>query len=110
MPDADRGRDESALREAVADLERRGVVVRVRGEKLSLIEYTDFQAGTLAVRGEGRAFLLSGEPGVPDLPVGRQLGERARRRLRPRARREGEGRAEGAADAALRPRPRRASS
>jgi ribonuclease R len=61
--------DEQALREAVADLERRGEVVRVRGEKLSRIEFTDFKAGTLAVRGEGRAFLLSGEAGVPDTPV-----------------------------------------
>ena len=63
------------LREAVTTLEREGRVVRVRGEKLSLIEYTDFQAGALAVRGEGRAFLLSGEPGIPDLPVAAgQLG------------------------------------
>jgi len=61
--------DEDDLRAAVADLERRGEIVRVRGEKLSLIEFTDFQAGTLAVRGEGRAFLLSGVPGVPDTPV-----------------------------------------
>jgi ribonuclease R len=61
--------DEDALRDVVADLERRGEIVRVRGEKLSLIEFTDFAAGTLAVRGEGRAFLLSGEPGVPDTPV-----------------------------------------
>ena len=57
------------LRAAVADLERRGEIVRVKGEKLSRIEFTDFQAGTLAIRGEGRAFLLSGEPGVPDVPV-----------------------------------------
>ncbi|MBK9063050.1 MAG: ribonuclease R [Acidobacteria bacterium] len=61
--------DEDDLRAVVADLERRGEIVRVRGEKLSLIEFTDFQAGTLAVRGEGRAFLLSGVPGVPDTPV-----------------------------------------
>ena len=61
--------DEGALRDAVADLERRGEIVRVRGEKLSLIEFTDFAAGTLAVRGEGRAFLLSGVAGVPDRPV-----------------------------------------
>jgi ribonuclease R len=61
--------DEGALRDAVADLERRGEIVRVRGEKLSLIEFTDFAAGTLAVRGEGRAFLLSGVAGVPDTPV-----------------------------------------
>ena len=61
--------DEAALSDTVADLERRGEIVRVRGEKLSLIEFTDFQAGTLAVRGEGRAFLLSGVAGVPDTPV-----------------------------------------
>jgi ribonuclease R len=61
--------DDQALRETVADLERRGEIVRVRGEKLSRIEFTDFQAGTLAVRGEGRAFLLSGVAGVPDTPV-----------------------------------------
>ena len=61
--------DEQLLHDAVSELERRGSVVRVRGEKLSRIEFTDFQAGTLAVRGEGRAFLLSGQPGVPDIPV-----------------------------------------
>ena len=61
--------DEDALRAAVAELERLGEIVRVRGEKLSLIEFTDHAAGTLAVRGEGRAFLLSGVPGVPDTPV-----------------------------------------
>ncbi|MGZ5430121.1 MAG: hypothetical protein ACXWEX_01850, partial [Thermoanaerobaculia bacterium] len=60
---------QNALRAAVADLERRGEIVRVKGEKLSRIEFTDFQAGVLAIRGEGRAFLLSGEPGVPDVPV-----------------------------------------
>jgi ribonuclease R len=63
----DAGSDQ--VREAVAGLEREGRVVRVRGEKLSLIEYTDFTAGVLAVRSEGRAFLLSGERGVPDLPI-----------------------------------------
>ncbi len=61
--------DENALRDVVADLERRGEIVRVRGDKLSRIEFTDYQAGALAVRGEGRAFLLSGVPGVPDTPV-----------------------------------------
>src|SRR5664279_5982880 len=60
---------QNALRAAVADLERRGEIVRVKGEKLSRIEFTDFQAGALAIRGEGRAFLLSGVPGVPDVPV-----------------------------------------
>jgi ribonuclease R len=60
---------EGKLRAAVAELERRGEIVRIKGEKLSRIEFTDFQAGALAIRGEGRAFLLSGEPGVPDTPV-----------------------------------------
>ncbi|MFI5197827.1 MAG: ribonuclease R family protein [Thermoanaerobaculia bacterium] len=60
---------EGKLRAAVAELERRGEIVRLKGEKLSRIEFTDFQAGALAIRGEGRAFLLSGEPGVPDTPV-----------------------------------------
>ena len=67
-PDASDAGTERLL-SAVAELEREGRVVRIRGEKLSLIEYTDFASGTLAVRGEGRAFLLSGEAGVPDLPV-----------------------------------------
>jgi ribonuclease R len=60
---------EDALRKAVAELERRGEIVRVKGEKLSRTEFTDYQAGTLAIRGEGRAFLLSGVPGVPDVIV-----------------------------------------
>ncbi|HEX7527799.1 MAG TPA: RNB domain-containing ribonuclease, partial [Thermoanaerobaculia bacterium] len=59
----------NALRAAVAELERRGEIVRVKGEKLSRIEFTDYQAGTLAIRGEGRAFLLSGVPGAPDVVV-----------------------------------------
>ncbi|MGE5344557.1 MAG: ribonuclease R family protein [Acidithiobacillales bacterium] len=59
----------AALRAALAGLEREGRVVRVRGERLSLIENTDFAAGALALRGEGRAFVLSGEPGVPDIPI-----------------------------------------
>ncbi len=60
-----------ALRLAVARLERRGAVVRVRGQKLSLIEFTSYKAGRIAVRGEGRGWLLSGEKGVPDLPIAR---------------------------------------
>jgi len=59
----------SDFRAALDDMERRGQVVRVRGEKISLIEYTDMAAGVLAVRGEGKAFLLSGERGVPDTPI-----------------------------------------
>ncbi|MFI5180028.1 MAG: ribonuclease R [Thermoanaerobaculia bacterium] len=61
--------DVAGLRWTIAELEREGRVVRVRGEKLSLIEFTDFAAGMLGLRGEGRAFLLSGERGVPDLPI-----------------------------------------
>ncbi len=45
------------------------MVVRVRGEKISLIEYTNFQAGVLAVRGEAKGFLLSGERSIPDIPI-----------------------------------------
>ncbi|HEX7616363.1 MAG TPA: ribonuclease R [Thermoanaerobaculia bacterium] len=62
---------EDALRAAVAELERRGELVRVKGEKLSRIENTDYQAGTLAIRGEDRAFLLSRVPGVADTVVTR---------------------------------------
>jgi len=64
--------DETAtglVRFAVAELEREGRVVRIHGEKLSRIEFTDFAAGTLSVRGEGRAYLLSGEAAVPDVPI-----------------------------------------
>jgi ribonuclease R len=50
-------------------LERTGIVVRVRGEKFSLIEFTNFQAGTLAVRGEAKGFLLSGDRAIPDTPI-----------------------------------------
>jgi ribonuclease R len=66
--DLDPAREDS-LRAAVAELERRGEIVRVKGEKLSRIEFTDYEAGTLAIRGEGRAFLLSGEHGLPDVAV-----------------------------------------
>ena len=69
------GTDVDRLRSSVAEMEREGRVVRVRGEKLSLIEYTDFAAGTLGFRGEGRPVLLSGERGSPDLPIlGGHLG------------------------------------
>ncbi len=60
---------EAAVRAAIASLERKGDLVRVKGEKVSRIEFTDYAAGRLAIRGEGRAWLLSGEPGVPDLPI-----------------------------------------
>jgi ribonuclease R len=58
-----------ALRLEVDALERKGLVVRTRGEKLSRIEFTNLKAGRIAVRGEGRAWLLSGKPGIPDLPI-----------------------------------------
>ncbi len=57
------------LRKEVDAHERKGLVVRTRGEKLSRIEFTGLKAGRIAVRGEGRAWLLSGQPGVPDLPI-----------------------------------------
>ncbi len=60
---------EDALRAAVAELERRGEIVRIKGEKLSRIENTDYEAGTLAIRGEGRAYLLSRVPGAADTVV-----------------------------------------
>ncbi len=67
--------DEAALEALQAEvdaLERKGIVVRTRGEKLSLIEFSpNLKAGRIAVRGEGRAWLLSGVPGVPDLPIAR---------------------------------------
>ncbi len=69
-PDADPAQVE-ALRQRLEHLERTGVVVRVRGEKLSLIEYTNFKAGTLAVRGESKGFLLSGDRAIPDTPIAR---------------------------------------
>ncbi|MBK9967702.1 MAG: ribonuclease R [Holophagales bacterium] len=58
-----------ALHAEVEGLECKGLVVRTRGEKLSLIENTNLTAGRIAIRGEGRAWLLSGERGVPDLPI-----------------------------------------
>ena len=67
-PDADPAQIE-ALRLRLEHLERTGVVVRVRGEKLSLIEFTNYQAGTLAVRGEAKGFLLSGDRAIPDTPI-----------------------------------------
>jgi ribonuclease R len=87
------------LRRELETLERRGELVRVRGEKYSLIEYTNYQAGTIAIRGERRGYLLSGERGVPDIPINKDgLGpaldgdvvlvrlEKTRRRSAPRGR------------------------
>ena len=67
-PEAAEG-DVEALRLRLEHLERTGKVVRVRGEKFSLIEFTNFQAGTLAVRGESKGFLLSGDRAIPDTPI-----------------------------------------
>ena len=80
----------------------------MRGEKLSRIEFTDYAAGTLAIRGEGRAFLLSGVPGVPDTPVTGLAsaldGDVVLVRVeQPEARPEGEGRPRTALRAAPRP-------
>lgn len=61
--------EENSLREELDRLEALGEVVRVRGEKYALIEFTNYQAGTLAIRGERRGFLLSRERGTPDVPI-----------------------------------------
>jgi ribonuclease R len=50
--------EEDALRERLDQLERRGEVVRVRGEKYSAIEYSNLVAGRLTVRPEGFGFVL----------------------------------------------------
>jgi ribonuclease R len=53
--------DEDALRERLDALERRGEIVRVRGEKYSAIEYSNLVAGRLTVRPEGFGFVLAEE-------------------------------------------------
>jgi ribonuclease R len=53
--------DEDALRERLDALERRGEIVRVRGEKYSAIEYSNLVAGRLTVRPEGFGFVLADE-------------------------------------------------
>ncbi|HKD12191.1 MAG TPA: ribonuclease R [Thermoanaerobaculia bacterium] len=50
--------EEDALRDRLDQLERRGEVVRVRGEKYSAIEYSNLVAGRLTVRPEGFGFVL----------------------------------------------------
>ena len=64
-----RERDEDALRERLEFLERRGDIVRVRGEKYSAIEFTNQVAGRITVRPEGFGFVLV--EGGPDLFVPR---------------------------------------
>ncbi|HEY2798128.1 MAG TPA: ribonuclease R [Thermoanaerobaculia bacterium] len=53
--------DEDAFRERLEALERRGEIVRVRGEKYSAIEYSNMVAGRLTVRPEGFGFILAQE-------------------------------------------------
>src|SRR5262249_52112395 len=53
--------DEEAFRESLDALERRGEIVRVRGEKYSAIEYSNLIAGRLTVRPEGFGFVLAEE-------------------------------------------------
>ena len=64
-----RERDEDALRERLEVLERKGEIVRVRGEKYSAIEYSNQVAGRITVRPEGFGFVLV--DGGPDLFVPR---------------------------------------
>ena len=62
-------RDEDAFRERLDALERRGEVVRVRGEKYSVPEFTSQVAGRITVRPEGFGFVLV--PDGPDLFIPR---------------------------------------
>ena len=61
--------EEDAFREQLDSLERRGQIVRVRGEKYSAIEFTNQVAGRITVRPEGFGFVLV--DGGPDLFVPR---------------------------------------
>ncbi|MDQ6891538.1 MAG: ribonuclease R [Acidobacteriota bacterium] len=61
--------EEEAFRERLDALERRGELVRVRGEKYSPIEFSNMTAGRLTVRAEGFGFVLV--QGGPDLFVPR---------------------------------------
>jgi ribonuclease R len=61
--------EEDAFRERLDALERRGELVRVRGEKYSPIEFSNMTAGRLTVRPEGFGFVLV--QGGPDLFVPR---------------------------------------
>src|SRR5258706_14967002 len=59
---------EAAVRAAIASLERKGDLVRVKGEKVSRIEFTDYAAGRLADRRGGSAGVVPGEPGGAEPP------------------------------------------
>ncbi len=61
--------EEDDFRERLDALERRGELVRVRGEKYSAIEFSNLTAGRLTVRPEGFGFVLV--QGGPDLYVPR---------------------------------------
>jgi len=50
--------DEEAFRERLDALERKGEIVRVRGEKYSPVEFTNQVAGRITVRPEGFGFVL----------------------------------------------------
>ncbi len=50
--------EEDAFRDRLADLERRGEIARVRGEKYSAIEFSSMVAGRITVRPEGFGFVL----------------------------------------------------
>src|SRR5450755_2777350 len=50
--------EEDAFRDRLDALERRGELVRVRGEKYSPIEFSNMTAGRLTVRPEGFGFVL----------------------------------------------------
>jgi ribonuclease R len=56
-----RDAEEDALREKLDLLERRGEIVRVRGEKYSAIEFSNLVSGRLTVRPEGFGFVLAEE-------------------------------------------------
>ncbi|HEX5134218.1 MAG TPA: ribonuclease R [Thermoanaerobaculia bacterium] len=61
--------EEEPLRERLEALERRGEIVRVRGEKYSAIEFTNQVAGRITVRPEGFGFVLVDDG--PDLFIPR---------------------------------------
>ena len=50
--------EEDAFRERLDELERRGEIARVRGEKYSAIEFSNMMAGRITVRPEGFGFVL----------------------------------------------------
>jgi ribonuclease R len=66
-----RDAEEEAFREKLDLLERRGDIVRVRGEKYSAIEFSNLVAGRLTVRPEGFGFVLADEKGAEDLYIPR---------------------------------------